>query len=640
MPTRRLPVGAEPVAGGGVHFRVWAPRCRRVEVVLGEGPSVALAAEAGGYFSGLAHQARAGSRYRYRLDGADTVPDPASRCQPEGPHGPSEVVDPEYPWTDAAWQGPSLDGAVVYEMHVGTFTPSGTWQAAAEELEALAELGVTLVEVMPVAEFPGRFGWGYDGVDLFAPTRLYGSPADFRAFVDRAHGLGLGVLLDVVYNHLGPDGNYLPKLSDTYFSRRHRTEWGDAFNFDDDGCAAVRELITCNAHYWAREFHVDGLRLDATQSMFDESPRHILHDIREALRAGAAGRRTIVIGENEPQDSRLLRAGEGGGSAVDALWNDDFHHAAAVALTGRDEAYYTDYAGRAQEFVSAAKHGFLYQGQWYRWQQKRRGTPTRGIPARRFVHYLDNHDQVANSATGRRIHQLTSPSRYRAMTALLLLGPQTPMLFQGQEFAASAPFLYFADHHAELAALVRTGRGEFLGQFPSIAQPEVRARLHDPGDAATFEQCRLDHGERTRHAEAVALHRDLLRIRREDAVIRLQARDGIDGAVLGDDAFVLRWLTPEGDADRLLVVNLGRALRLSRPSEPLLAAPPGCAWHVAWTSEDPRYGGMGTAPLERERRMQGESPGSSGHPSVLRPEPVWHVPGECTVLLTPQRTTE
>jgi len=631
--SRRLPVGAEVLDAGGVHFRVWAPRCRAVDVVI-EGEHHPLALEGGGYFAGTIASARAGTRYRYRLDGAEAYPDPASRFQPEGPHGPSEVIDPAFDWSDAGWKGPRLEGAVLYEMHVGTFTHEGTWAAAARQLPALAGIGISVIEVMPVAEFAGRFGWGYDGVDLFAPMHRYGRPDDLRRFVDRAHGLGIGVLLDVVYNHLGPDGNYLGKFSDHYFSRRYRTDWGDAFNFDEEQCAPVRELITSNACHWVREYHLDGLRLDATQSMFDSSPRHVLVDIRSAVAEGADGRRTIVVGENEPQDAGLVRPVEDDGCGLDALWNDDFHHAAMVALTGRDEAYYTDYRGHAQEFVSAAKRGFLYQGQWYRWQLKRRGTPTRGVPLRRFVHFLENHDQVANSATGRRVHQLTSPGRHRAFTALLLLGPQTPMLFQGQEFSASSPFLYFADHEGKLAELVRTGRGDFLAQFPSIAQAEVRARLDDPGDPTTFERCRLDHGEREAHPEAVALHRDLIRLRRDDPVISRQGADGIDGAVVGDSAFVLRWFTPDGSDDRLLVVNFGPTLRLSRASEPLLAPPARSAWHVAWSSDDPHYGGPGTAPIESERRMQGETGGGSAAP-LHDDRPVWHLPGECSVLLTP-----
>ena len=647
---RRLPIGAEPTSDDAVHFRVWAPRRTRVEVVLEtpaqhgypgevqrEPPAVELSPEPGGYFSGIASGVRSGARYRYRLDGDDAFPDPASRFQPDGPHGPSQVVDPSaFEWTDAAWRGIRLEGAVLYELHVGTFTREGTWAAATEQLPELAATGVTCLEIMPVAEFPGRFGWGYDGVDLYAPTRLYGEPDDLRRFVDAAHAAGLGVILDVVYNHVGPDGNYLPHFSDHYFSKKHKTEWGEALNFDGDDSAPVREFITANACYWADEFHFDGLRVDATQSIFDDSPRHILAEISEAMRATAHGRTILLIGENEPQKTALLRSTSEGGCGLDALWNDDFHHTALVALTGKIDSYYSDYRGTPQEFVSGAKYSFLYQGQYYRWQQQRRGTPTFGIQPARFVNFIENHDQIANSAVGARTASLTSPGRHRAMTALLLLGPQTPMLFQGQEFGASSPFLYFADHNPELAKRVRKGRGDFLAQFPNIALEEVRSRLTDPADPATFERCKLDFSERDRHRESYALHRDLLRLRREDVVIRDQGKHGIDGAVLGDAAFVLRFFGREGD-DRLLVVNFGRAIRLDPVPEPLLAPPPRTNWAIAWSSDATRYGGTGTPHLEAERVMQGERLEASKAHGSLKPEPKWHIPGECAVLLAPQR---
>jgi maltooligosyltrehalose trehalohydrolase len=635
---RRLPVGAEPAPGGGVHFRVWAPRRARVELLLEEGGTHLLAPEDGGYHAALVAGARVGSRYRFLLDGTERCPDPASRFQPDGPHGPSEVVDPAgFPWTDDDWKGPPLDGQVLYEMHIGTFTPEGTWRAASRELAWLAELGITTLEVMPVATFPGRFGWGYDGVDLFAPTPLYGTPDDFRAFVNEAHRLGLAVILDVVYNHLGPDGNYLGHFAEEYFSREHETDWGLAPNFDGEARGPVREFFVANAVHWVSEYHLDGLRLDATQDVKDRSRPYILSAMRAAMHRAAQGRRTLVVGENEPQECWLLRATSGdiGGDApVDMLWNDDWHHAAHVALTGQREAYYTDYLGSAQEFVSAARHGFLYQGQFYGWQQKRRGTSTAGIPARHFVHFLENHDQVANSARGLRMHQLSSPGRWRALTALLLLGPQTPMLFQGEEFASSAPFLYFADHEEPLAGQVRKGRAEFLAQFPSVSTPAVRDAIADPAAPDTFARCRLDHSERERHVDAVALHRDLLRLRRDDAVIARQGARaaGVDGAILrGDDAFVLRMHGDDGD-DRLLLVNLGATLRLDAAPEPLLAPPAGMRWSLAWSSNDPRYGGPGAAHPEADRRMQGEDARTQG---PLKAQPVWHLPGECALLLTP-----
>src|SRR5258707_1219949 len=485
MTTRGLPVGAEVQAGGGVHCRVGAPRREWVHVALDRGASSELPAEGNGYFSGLVAAARAGTLYRFRLDAAGEFPDPASRFQPEGPHGPSRVVDPHaFAWTDGAWRGCSLEGQVIYEMHIGTFTRGATWPSAMGELGELAACGVTLLEVMPVAEFPGRFGWGYDGVDLYAPTRLYGEPDDFRAFVDRAHAAGLGVILDVVYNHFGPDGCYLGEFAGEYFTDRYQNDWGKAINFDGPDAGPVREFFVANAGYWIEEFHLDGLRLDATQQIFDASPLNLMQEIAARVR---------------------------------------------------------------------------------------------------------------QAAHGERVHRIESPGRYRALAALMLLAPGTPMLFQGQEFAASSPFLYFADHQGQLATEVRKGRAEFLAQFRSIATREAQERLADPGDMKTFERCKLDLGERERHAEAYALHRDLMRLRREDAVFAAQG--AVDGAVLGTEAFVLRFFGPAGD-DRLLLVNLGRDLHLDAAPEPLLASAAGARWQLLWSSEDPRYGGGGTAAIE------------------------------------------
>ena len=640
-PARRLPVGAE-AQPGGMHFRVWAPKRRRVEVVVeggGARSAFGLSEEGGGYFSGAVEGAGAGTLYRFRLDGDDghLYPDPASRFQPDGPHGPSQVVDPSrFEWTDREWRGRPLAGQVIYEMHVGTFTREGTLAAAARELPALADLGVTVVEMMPVADFPGRFGWGYDGVNLFAPTRLYGTPDDLRRFVDESHRLGLAVILDVVYNHFGPDGNYLGQFSDDYTTSRYPNEWGDAINFDGENSAPVREYFVGNAGYWVDEFHFDGLRIDATQQIFDSSPTHVLIEIGRRVREAARGRDTILVSENEPQQADLVRPVERGGYGLDGLWNDDFHHSAVVALTGHNEAYYTDHRGAPQEFVSAMKYGFLYQGQRYRWQGDRRGAPALDLAPEAFVNFIENHDQVANTARGERLHRHASPGRLRAATALLLLGPATPMLFQGQEFASSSPFLFFADHEPGLAAQVAAGRADFLSQFPSLHTPEALSALTKPHAAETFERCRLDQREREAargaepcfHREVYELHRDLLRLRREDPVFSRPRRGGLDGAVLGPDAFALRFFAEDGQ-DRLLLVNFGRDLRLSVAPEPLLAPPAGRLWRVHWSSEAVKYGGLGTPPVESEDgwlvrggaavllspRPEGEAPDPASLPS-------------------------
>ena len=408
----------------------------------------------------------------------------------------------------------------------------------------------------------------------------------------------MGVILDVVYNHLGPDGNYLGRFSSDYFSSRYQNEWGEAINFDGENSGPVREFFSANAAYWIREFHLDGLRLDATQQIFDASQEHILAEIAQVARNAAEERSIFIVAENETQEARLVRPREQGGYGLDALWNDDFHHSAQVALSGRSEAYYTDYSGTPQEFVAAVKHGFLFQGQYYSWQHKRRGHPALDLPPDQFVTFLDNHDQVANSARGDRCHMLTKPGKCGAMTALLLLGPNTPMLFQGQEFAASSPFLYFADHEPALAEKVARGRKEFLAQFPELALPDVQARLADPSDPETFERCRLNLEERKSHAATLELHRELLRLRRSEPVFDSSQRTELDAAVIGAQAFVVRYFARTGD--RLLVVNLGSNLYCRSIPSPLVAPPEGCAWRLRWSSADPRFGGIGTPPVETE----------------------------------------
>ncbi|HZU28793.1 MAG TPA: malto-oligosyltrehalose trehalohydrolase [Bryobacteraceae bacterium] len=617
-------MGADVVPTGGVHFRVWAPDHSSVEVEFSDSElqRFRLTREDRGYWSGVVAQARAGMRYKYRLDGKDSYPDPASRFQPEGPHRPSQIVDPSaFEWCDAGWEGLSIRGQLIYELHVGTFTREGTWTAAEAHLPELAETGVTVIEVMPVNEFPGRFGWGYDGVHPFAPTRLYGAPDDFRRFIDRAHALRMAVILDVVYNHLGPDGNYLPCFSPYYFTDEYETDWGEAINFHGKNSGPVREFFTANAGYWISEFHLDGLRLDATQNIYDEPDHHILADITREVRKAAGARKTILVGENEPQETRLIAPLAEGGYGLDALWNDDFHHSAMVQLTGRNEAYYTDYLGAPQEFISAAKYGYLYQGQWYAWQKQRRGTPCFGLRPEAFVTFIQNHDQVANSARGDRCGELTSFGKLKAMTALMLLMPGTPMLFQGQEWGSCTPFLYFADAPANIAELVRNGRREFLHQFNSAATAEMAACLPDPVSEQTFERCKLDHTERERprNRAMLNLHHDLIALRRRDPAFEVVRQGQVDGAVLASDTFVLRWFGEPPDGDRLLVVNFGRDHHYSPAPEPLLAPPPGMEWNVLWSTEDPRYAGCGTPEFDTTEN--------------------WMIPGHAAAVLSPAPRT-
>lgn len=597
---RRYPAGAETQTDGSTHFRVWAPEPRQVFLRIEEGArvrDVRLESDGDGYYAALAEDVGAGTRYRYVLDG-DSLPDPASRYQPEGPFGPSEVVDPStYQWEHVLSKGAELTGQVISEIHIGTFTREGTWRSAVEKLPLLADVGITTVEVMPIFDFPGRFGWGYDGVFPYAPAHQYGTPDDVRMFVDRAHAAGLGVILDVVYNHLGPDGCVFGRYAKAYYSKRYSNEWGDALNFDGPDAQPVRDFFACNAAYWIEEFQLDGLRLDATQTIYDSAPRHIITELGCRARTAARGRPIMLIAESEIQTTRLVRPVAAEGHGLDAVWNDDFHHSAIVALTGKREAYYSDHHGTPQELISAGKRGYLFQGQRYAWQKKARGTRTDGVPASAFVTYLENHDQIANSGDGSRVRFQTSPGRLRATTALMLLLPATPMLFQGQEFGATAPFLYFADHKPELAQAVQKGRAEFVKQFPSLASEAAQACLPAPHDPATFERCKLNWSERDDGNVFVRLHRDLLEMRRSDTAFRTQDASTMDGAVLGPEVFVLRFTTPTPEDERLMFVNLGIDVETGAFAESLVAPPDGHTWTLRWSSADPEYGGYGTPPI-------------------------------------------
>lgn len=600
-------VGAE-VRDDDAHFRVWAPAATSVTLRIDES-DVRMTPARDGYFEVVAEAAH-GARYGYKLGTAGTVlPDPASRFQPDGPHGLSQLIDPRrYRWTHDRWPVVPAQHQVLYEMHIGTFTREGTWASAGAQLARLRDIGITTLEIMPVAECPGAFNWGYDGVQWFAPFHHYGTPDDFRAFVDSAHGLGLAVILDVVYNHFGPDGNYLPMFAPAFVSRSHENEWGDALNFDGPGSAGVRAFVLDNVRYWIEEFRLDGFRLDAVQQIFDDSADHIVAALTREARKAAGPRTILVFGEHEPQHADLVRNPAEGGWGLDALWNDDFHHAAVVALTGARESYYSDYRGEARELVACARHGFLYQGQHYRWQKTSRGRPALNLPLTRTICYLENHDQVANSANGARLHQRTSPGAFRAMTALLLLGPWIPLLFQGQEFGSSRPFLYFADHNAELSAAVSKGRGEFMAQFRTTGDPDVV--LHSAHDRETFEQCALDDEERDANRGTIALHRDLIAVRTGDPALGASDRT-VDGFAIDARSLVLRFGSP-GVHDRLLVVNLGATFDLATVSDPLVAPPSEGAWRVVWHSERPAYGGAGMPPLEPLR---------------------WEIPGQSAVLL-------
>ncbi len=621
---RKIFVGAEVVPNEGVHFRVYAPKRNGVSVVIGEnfekvnkenGKTYKLESEGSGYFSGLIKDAAAGNLYKYLFEDNSLYPDPASFFQPYGPHGPSEIIDlNNFDWSDSDWKGISgKKKQIIYELHVGTFSQEGIWQSAKTNLEHLRDLGISIIEVMPVAEFAGKFGWGYDGVNLFAPYHYYGRPEDFKDFINSAHLMNIGVILDVVYNHLGPDGNYMEQFTEDFFTEKYKTDWGKAINFDGENSDFVRNFIVQNALYWSEEFHIDGLRFDATQDIFDNSGKHILSDVVQTVKEKSSKGKYFVA-ENEPQNSKFVLPPEDKGFGIDSMWNDDFHHSCIVALTGRNEAYYSDYLGKPQEFISMYKYGFLYQGQYYKWQKKRRGTPSFYMESSALVNFIQNHDQIANSGRGLRIDKVASLGSYKAITALMILSPGTPMLFQGEEYASASPFFYFADHKEELSELIYNGRTEFMSQFRSIATPEMIAWLPVPNDIQTFIQCKLNIEDKNNNKAIFDLHKDLIKIKKDDPVINLQQNDLIDGAVLNESAFVIRYFGNNND-DRILLVNLGIDLHLNPAPEPLLSPVTDKGWQILWSSEDIKYGGSGTAPLETENN--------------------WIIPGHAAVLLQP-----
>lgn len=596
----------------GTHFWLWALGRKKASVEIDGLGRFPLSDAGDGYFGGTVPNARVGNRYKFLLDDNEPVPDLASRCQPEGNSGPSVVVSSDYAWSDQDWRGVPDRDQVIYELHIGTFTEEGTWRAATERLGFLKALGVTVLQIMPVATFSGAFGWGYDTTLPYAPFPGYGSPDDVRAFVDAAHSSGIGVILDVVYNHVGLDDHYRA-YSDHYLTTSSEGEWGAGFNFDGPGSRAVREFIIGNAVYWISDFHLDGLRVDAVQAMHDKSEKHILAELTEAVRAAAAPRKAYLVVENQPQQRSMIETSDMGGCGVDAMYSDDFQHAVRVAATGHNDFYYRDYLGTPQELVSALKYGFLYQGQRSDMRDGAYGTYNLDTAPEHFVHFLENHDQVANAPRGWRLSSLVSPARLRAITALLLLGPQTPCLFQGQEFGSSRPFYYFFGIDGDHARAVDEGRRTALKNFPGVADPAMLERLLAPADPATFARSKLEWSEAEKNTGILNLHRDLLTIRRIDPTFSQASERRIDGSVLGENAFLLRYLTPDPAGHRLLLVNLGRDLHMAVIAEPLLAPNKGHRWSQMWSSEHPQYDGAGRRPVEPDR--------------------FWILPGDCAVLL-------
>lgn len=587
-------LGAQWLGSGRCRFVVWAPLARTVSVhiVAPEDRTEPLGAAAGGYFHGEVTDLSPGCRYMFRLDGAVEFPDPASRSQPEGVHAPSEVVDEAFPWSDAGWGGHALEELVIYELHVGTFSRAGTFDGVADHLPALRDLGITAIELMPVAQFPGHRNWGYDGVYPFAVQDSYGGVAGLERLVDAAHRVGLSVLLDVVYNHFGPEGNYLGRFG-PYFADRHRTPWGQAVNFDGGGAAGVRRYVVENAVRWVRDFHLDGLRLDAVHYIFDTSPRHILTELAEAVREAAPGRRVHVIAESDANDVRLVTPVSAGGHGLDAQWNDDFHHALHALLTSERSGYYEDF-GRLRHLAVAVEEGFVRSGQFSPSRGRAFGTSSREVPGKRLVICAQNHDQVGNRMLGERLGHLVSFERLKLAAASLLLAPYVPLLFMGEEYAESAPFLYFVSHSdPDLVEAVRRGRRE---EFAAFAW---RGDVPDPQSEEAFARSRLDHSlERVRdHAAMLEFHRALLRLRRTVPALRALDKAACDVTCL-EDAGVLALRRWTADSTALIVLAFG-----DQPGVADLPAPPG-RWHVALDSADVAWLGRGS-PVPRDVTSDG-----------------------------------
>jgi malto-oligosyltrehalose trehalohydrolase len=541
-----MPFGAEVRPNGEVRFRLWAPPHAGVRLAIDADAELPMQPLHDGWHELVTNRAAAGSRYRFVLPDGLRVPDPASRHQPEDVHGPSEVVDPAaYAWRDLAWHGRPWHEAVLYELHVGAFTPEGSFAAAQTRLDHLVALGITAIELMPVADFPGRRNWGYDGALPFAPDASYGRPEDLKALIDAAHTRGVMVLLDVVYNHFGPEGAYYGAIAPQFFTKRHHTPWGAAINMDGDGSATVRDFFIHNALYWLEEFHLDGLRLDAVHAIRDNSERHFLAELAERVRAAFPDRHIHLVLENEANEAtRLSRRRDGRPRWYTAQWNDDLHHVLHVAATGEGTGYYADYLGHTERLGRALAEGFAFQGHHMPYRGRVRGEPSGLLPPTAFIAFAQNHDQIGNRAFGERLGVLAAPEARRAVAAVYLLLPQIPMLFMGEEWDARQPFPFFCDFEPELAAAVRRGRRAEFARFPEFHDPAARAKIPDPTAEATFLSAKLAWSDPTEepHAAALKWHRDILAVRRRTIAPLLPAiRRGGSFQVMGDAAVTVRW---------------------------------------------------------------------------------------------------
>ncbi len=585
-----LRFGASPLPGGGVEFRVWAPRLRSlsVHVLPGNAHTVPLLLQAAGEFAATVPDLGAGTDYLFLLDDGRRLPDPVSRWQPAGVHGPSRVVDPlSFAWSDQNWRGIPLRQLIIYELHTGTFTVEGTFEAAIPKLPYLLELGITAVELMPVAEFPGKRNWGYDGACLYAPHSAYGGPAGLKKLIDACHRSGLAVVLDVVYNHLGPEGNYLGEFAPC-FTGRHRSPWGDAINFDGAESGGVRRFFIDNALYWLTEYHIDVLRLDAIHEIFDFSTRHFLAELKEAFhrQADRLGRAAWIIAESDLNDVRVIKPPHECGHGIDAQWHDDFHHSLHTVLTGDRHGYLEDF-GTVEDLGKSLCDGFVYDGRYSNYRRRKHGSSSKDRPGERFVVYIQNHDQIANACLGARLSARVSVEQQKLASAVVMCSPFIPMIFMGQEYGESAPFLFFTSFDdPDLAEAIRQGRKKEYAAF------YAEGELPDPQAETTFERSRLSWGSvnQSPHDGILRFHRCLIALRKQHECLA-NCRKELTRADLSEQA---KWLVVErGDPSgsrALLVCNF------SPNPQVIPVAFAGVDWQLALWSGDPLYGGIPTEP--------------------------------------------
>ncbi|HEU4936125.1 MAG TPA: malto-oligosyltrehalose trehalohydrolase [Vicinamibacterales bacterium] len=582
--------GALPLRWG-VRFRVWAPSASRLTLVLQDGRAAGsheMARDAQGVFDAIV-AASAGDRYGYRVDNGELRPDPASRFQPDGVHGLSQVIDPSaFTWSDDRWRNRPAGDRILYELHIGTFTPDGTFAAATAKLEAVRDTGVTVLEIMPVVDFAGSRNWGYDGVCLFAPSRAYGHPDELRRLVDRAHHLGLAVVFDVVYNHLGPEGAYLTQFNKDYFTSRRSTPWGDAVNLDGPCSPMVRHYLVENAVHWIDEYHADGLRLDATHALVEADDGAILREIAAHVRASTS-RRVFIDAEDHRNLAAMVDDPARGGWGLDGVWADDFHHVMRRLLHGDRHGYYADFAGTTSELAATIQRGWLFTGQPSPRRNAPRGTDPSAIPMQRFIVCLQNHDQIGNRPRGDRLNHVVAPESWRAASVLLLTVPMTPLIFMGQEWAASTPFQFFTDLEPALGVQVTEGRRREFAEFPEFSTATGAATIPDPQAHSTFEASRLRWDERTLppHSFSLDLYRTLMTLRLDHPALGASSELQGEAVALDDDTIAMR--RAEGDDVFWIVArfrtpgsaDLGQITSAHDKSD--------SSWRVVLTTEDPLF---------------------------------------------------